>query len=292
MTKNAGRKKAARKYQQEHPGTTFPEAMRAVAHPTVKPISMPHGYILLDEEWAPSMFDPAADTAAINASLLAAGAFDALFPQADGAQLTPEQMEEMELRRATSAVHAEGLHDSEHHWGKSTLNPDVRSLLFRDIHDNGPVRLPFGAMVPENMKGSPAVAAAALEPTPREYRTDESDLKERALQSESSSALESRESEPQNAGDAAAARKLRHIFRGAADIEVGLRRLGGIEVDETDRELITGWDGFGRGEFAEQQRSAWRAFEESRRGQHQPFLLRNNLLHSMTTQTVQDDLAT
>lgn len=31
MTKNSGPKRAARKYQKEHPGTTFPEAMRATA---------------------------------------------------------------------------------------------------------------------------------------------------------------------------------------------------------------------------------------------------------------------
>lgn len=31
MTKNSAAKKAARRYQQEHPGTTLPEAMRAVA---------------------------------------------------------------------------------------------------------------------------------------------------------------------------------------------------------------------------------------------------------------------
>jgi hypothetical protein len=33
MTKNSAKKKAARTYQTAHPGTTFPEALRAVEHP-------------------------------------------------------------------------------------------------------------------------------------------------------------------------------------------------------------------------------------------------------------------
>ncbi|MDI9940328.1 hypothetical protein QM806_33685 [Rhodococcus sp. IEGM 1351] len=33
MTKNSSKKKAARTYQTTHPGTTFPEALRAVEHP-------------------------------------------------------------------------------------------------------------------------------------------------------------------------------------------------------------------------------------------------------------------
>lgn len=100
MTKNSGRKKAARKYQQEHPGTTFPEAMRAVARPATEPFSVPHGYILLDQEGVPTLFDPVAYTADFNASLLAADTYDALFPQADGAQRPPEQVEAIKLHQA------------------------------------------------------------------------------------------------------------------------------------------------------------------------------------------------
>lgn len=100
MTKNSGRKKAARKYQQEHPGTTFPEAMRAVARPTAETFSMPDGYILLDQEGVPTTFDPVAYTADLNASLLTSGTSELLFLQADGVQLTPEQSEAMALHQA------------------------------------------------------------------------------------------------------------------------------------------------------------------------------------------------
>lgn len=81
MTKNFGRKKAARTYQQKHPGTTFPEAMRAVARPTTEPFSMPNGYILLDQEGLRTTFDPVAYTADLNASLLASDTSELLFLQ-------------------------------------------------------------------------------------------------------------------------------------------------------------------------------------------------------------------
>ena len=87
------------------------------------------------------------------------------------------------LQRATSAVRAKGPQSSEYRWGKSTLNLDYRAILFRDINDNGPVILPVSTTVPENMKGSPAVAAEALEPIPGEDRTEAPDLEVPARQS-------------------------------------------------------------------------------------------------------------
>ncbi|MCW2093008.1 UNVERIFIED_ORG: hypothetical protein M2328_006361 [Rhodococcus erythropolis] len=104
MTKNSGRKKAARKYQQEHPGTTFPEAMRAVARPTTETLSTPDGYILLDQEGAPAAFDPVAYTADLNASLLTSDTSELLFPQAGGPQLTPEQTEAIANASAETVV--------------------------------------------------------------------------------------------------------------------------------------------------------------------------------------------
>lgn len=104
MTKNSGRKKAARKYQQEHPGTTFPEAMRAVARPTAEAFSMPDGYILLDQEGVPTTFDPVAYTADLNASLLTSDTPELLFLQADGVRLTPEQTEAIALRQTKRVV--------------------------------------------------------------------------------------------------------------------------------------------------------------------------------------------
>ena len=51
MTKNSARKKAARKYQLENPGTSFPEAYRAVATPST-PAALPAGLTVVDEgEW-------------------------------------------------------------------------------------------------------------------------------------------------------------------------------------------------------------------------------------------------
>lgn len=51
MTKNSARKKAARKYQLENPGTPFPEAYRAVATPST-PATLPGKYVVVDEgEW-------------------------------------------------------------------------------------------------------------------------------------------------------------------------------------------------------------------------------------------------
>ncbi|MBH5144290.1 hypothetical protein [Rhodococcus erythropolis] len=190
MTKNSGQKKAARKYQQEHPGTTLPEAMRAVARPTAEPFSMPDGYLLVDHEGMPTSFDPWEATPTVLMENAGAAAVPTLSDQeaASRSARTIESLIELlgarldaqdrgMLRQATSAVRAEGPQDNGHRWGKSTLNPDFRSLLFRDINNNGPVELPVGlpsgGMVPESMKGLPAVAAAAFEPTPSEYRTDE-----------------------------------------------------------------------------------------------------------------------
>jgi hypothetical protein len=51
MTKNSARKKAARKYQLENPGTPFPEAYRAVATAST-PAALPGGPVVVDEgEW-------------------------------------------------------------------------------------------------------------------------------------------------------------------------------------------------------------------------------------------------
>lgn len=191
MTKNSGQKKAARKYQQEHPGTTLPEAMRAVARPTTEPFSMPDGYLLLDREGMPTSFDPWEATPTVLMENAGAAAVPTLSDKeavSRSATMIESLIEHLGetldaqdrgmLQRATSAVRAEGPHGSEYRWGKSSLNPDYRALLFRDpFMFSGPVELqvglPSGGMVPESMKGLPAVAAAAFEPTPSEYRTDE-----------------------------------------------------------------------------------------------------------------------
>ncbi|CRK54584.1 protein of unknown function [Rhodococcus sp. RD6.2] len=58
MTKNSARKKAARKYQLENPGTPFPEAYRAVATPST-PAALPGGLMVVDEgEWVDLRLGP------------------------------------------------------------------------------------------------------------------------------------------------------------------------------------------------------------------------------------------
>ncbi|WP_372464405.1 MULTISPECIES: hypothetical protein [Rhodococcus] len=217
MTKNSGRKKAARKYQQEHPGTTFPEAMRAVARPTTEPVSPPDGYVLLDRldqdgapvhgrlvNTSPEAFffgsagrpdyaEAKAGITALTPSVLTPSDKEAVSRSATMIASLIERLDAQDrgmLQRATSAVRAKGPQGSEYRWGKSTLNLDYRAPLFRDINDNGPVSLPGGTTVPENMKGSPAVAAAALEPTPGEDRTEAPNLEEPARQSKSTSTPE------------------------------------------------------------------------------------------------------
>lgn len=148
MTKNSGQKKAARKYQQEHPGTTLPEAMRAVARPTAEPFAMPDGYVLLDQEGMPASFDPWEATSAVLMESTGASPLPTLSDieavsrsAAMIASLIESLGETLDaqdrgmLQRATSAVRAEGPQDSEHRWGKSTLNLDYRALPFRDITD-------------------------------------------------------------------------------------------------------------------------------------------------------------
>lgn len=221
MTKNSGRKKAARKYQQEHPGTTFPEAMRAVARPTTEPVSPPDGYVLLDrldQDGAPvhgrlintspeALFFGSAEQpdyaegkagiTALTPSVLTPSDKEAVSRSATMIASLIERLDAQDhgmLQRATNAVRAKGAQGTEYRWGKSTLNLDYRALLFRDINDNGPVSLPVslpgGTTVPETMKGSPAVAAAALEPTPGEDRTEAPNLEEPARQSKSTSTPE------------------------------------------------------------------------------------------------------
>lgn len=43
MVKNSAHKKDARKYQEEHPGTTFPEALRATKPPPKEQPRKPDG---------------------------------------------------------------------------------------------------------------------------------------------------------------------------------------------------------------------------------------------------------
>lgn len=231
MTKNSGRKKAARKYQQEHPGTTFPEAMRAVARPTAETFSMPDGYILLDQEGVPTTFDPVAYTADLNASLLTSDTSDALFPQADGVQLTPEQSEAMALHQAEM----------------------LRSLA---------------ETVREKWRRSNTATAEA--------QASANDLRQpRTLE----------ELDAEMGVDSSAGRPR----------TIGLHKFGGVEFSDSERAEITSWDGFGKGEFAEQQRSAWRAWAESRQRQQVPtenFMRHHGVMQAMTTHTGEDRPAT
>ncbi|MCZ4645071.1 hypothetical protein [Rhodococcus erythropolis] len=231
MTKNSGRKKAARKYQQEHPGTTFPEAMRAVARPTTEAFSMPDGYILLDKEGVPTTFDPVAYTADFNASLLATDTYDALFPQADGAQWPPEQVEAIKLRQAEMVRSAaEAVREK---WRRSNTAAAEVQAAINDLWQTRTPEEPDAEMGVERSAGEPRA--------------------------------------------------------------IGWRKFGGVEFSDSERAEMTSWDGLGKGEFAEQQRSAWRAWAESRQRQQVPtenFMRHNEVMQAMTPHTVEDRPAT